>query len=279
LRPNNRVIPRKKGILLVPSEPIARHSGAHRFAAVALIAVIAVAGVFVVATGLHRELSFATLIRHRAAINAVVADHRSAAFAGFVALYVAVVSLSIPGAFILTVTGGLVFGAVLGGLGAFLGATTGAAFVFLITRSALGGWLVRRAGPFAELVADGFRRDAFNYLLFLRLVPLFPFWIVNIAPAVLGVRLASFIAATAIGIIPLTSAFALFGAGLDSAIAVQAPVYEACLAAGRQDCRIDFDVYAALTPELIGALAVLAVVALIPVALRRWKAARERDFM
>lgn len=231
----------------------------------------------VFATGLHRELSLATLIRHRAAINAFVAERPLAAFLGFVALYIGVVALSVPGAALLTVSGGLLFGPLAGGLGAFIGATTGASLIFLIGRSAVGGWLVKRAGPFAEKLADGFRRGAFSYLLFLRLVPLFPFWLVNIAPALFGVRFAVFVGATALGIIPLTFAFALFGAGLDSAIAAQASAYQACLAAGREPCRIDFDLRLALTPELIAALAAVGVVALVPLAVERWRTARGRN--
>jgi uncharacterized membrane protein YdjX (TVP38/TMEM64 family) len=233
--------------------------------------------VLVFATGLQRELSLATLIRHRAEIDAFVAERPLAAFVGFVALYIGVVALSIPGAALLTVSGGLLFGPLAGSLGAFIGATTGACLIFLIARSALGGWLVKRAGPFAEKLADGFRRGAFSYLLFLRLVPLFPFWLVNIAPALFGVRLAVFVGATALGIIPLTFAFALFGAGLDSAIAAQASAYRACLAAGREPCTIDFDLRLALTPELIAALAVVGVVALVPLAVKRWRAARGRN--
>jgi uncharacterized membrane protein YdjX (TVP38/TMEM64 family) len=233
--------------------------------------------VLVFATGVHRELSLATLIRHRAAIDAFVADRPLAAFVGFVALYIGAVALSIPGAALLTVSGGLLFGPLAGGLGAFIGATTGASLIFLIARSALGGWLVKRAGPFAEKFAGGFRRGAFSYLLFLRLVPLFPFWLVNIAPALFGVRLAVFVGATALGIIPLTFAFALFGAGLDSAIAAQASAYQACLAAGREPCAIDFDLRLALTPELIAALAVVGVVALVPLAVKRWRTTRGRN--
>ncbi|MGZ8371531.1 MAG: TVP38/TMEM64 family protein [Rhodoplanes sp.] len=235
------------------------------------------ASLLVFATGLHRELSLATLIRHRAAINAFVAERPLAAFLGFVALYIGVVALSVPGAALLTVSGGLLFGPLAGGLGAFIGATTGASLIFFIGRSALGGWLVKRAGPFAEKLADGFRRGAFSYLLFLRLVPLFPFWLVNIAPALFGVRFAVFVGATALGIIPLTFAFALFGAGLDSAIAAQASAYQACLAAGHEPCRIDFDLRLALTPELIAALAAVGVVALVPLAVKRWRAARGRN--
>lgn len=236
---------------------------------------IAIASVLIVVAG-YSGLSFVSLLRHRMTIDAFVAQHRWAAFAGFVAIYAAAVALSIPGAAVLTVSGGFLFGALLGGFGAFIGALTGAAAIFLIARTALGGWLAKRAGPLAEKLADGFRRDAFWYLLFLRLVPLFPFWLVNIAPALFGVRFAHFVGATAIGIAPLTFAFAYFGAGLDSAVATQAARYEACLAAKSDACEMAFDASAALTPELLTALAVLGVLSLVPVAVKRWRAARER---
>lgn len=261
----------------IPDRPPHRRSAVRRLAALVPLALIALAAATIVTTGLHREFSFATLVRHRAAIDGFVAQHQAAAFAGFIALYAGVVALSIPGAFVLTISGGLIFGAIAGAIGAFIGATTGAAVIFLIARTALGGWLVKRAGPFAERLADGFRRNAFSYLLFLRLAPVFPFWLVNIAPALFDVRFASFVAATAIGIIPLTFAFALFGAGLDSAVATQAAAYEACRSAGRAGCRIDFDLRAALTPELIAGVTVLGLVALMPPLVKRWKAARELD--
>ena len=161
-----------------------------------------------------------------------IARNAAAAVAGYVALYIAVVALSLPGGAVLTITGGVLFGVVIGGAAALVGATIGAICIFLIARSAVGEHLVRRAGPLAERLAEGFRADAFSYLLFLRLVPLFPFWLVNLVPALCGVRLATFAAATAIGIIPATFAFAFVGAGLDSVIAAQEAAYRACLAAG-----------------------------------------------
>src|SRR5438128_2346202 len=82
-------------------------------------------------------------------------------------------------------------------------------------------------------IPDGFRADAFSYLLFLRLVPAFPFFLVNLAPALVGVKLSTFVAATAIGILPATFAFAFFGSGLDSVLAAQGAAYRACLASGR----------------------------------------------
>ncbi len=122
-------------------------------------------------------------------------------------------ALSLPGGAILTVIGGLLFGVIVGSVAAAVGALVGATAIFLIARSAAGEFLTRRAGPFAAKLAEGFRADAFSYLLFLRLVP-FPFWLVNLASALFGVRLSTYVAATAIGIVPATVAFAAFGAGL-----------------------------------------------------------------
>jgi len=246
--------------------------------------------------GWHRQVLLETLVRHRAAIDAFVAAHRGAALLAFMRLYVGAVTVSLPGAAALTVAGGIIFGGVAGGLAAIAAATLGATLVFLVVRRAVGraegagggggartaGWAgripVRYAGPLAEKFAAGFRRDCFWYLVFLRLVPLFPFWLVNLVAAPLGVGLAPFVAATALGIVPATFAYAFFGAGLDSAIAAQESAYRACLAGGPQQgtaqlaplagCRLDFDLAAAATPELIGALLALGLFALIPPAVR-----------
>jgi uncharacterized membrane protein YdjX (TVP38/TMEM64 family) len=218
--------------------------------------------------GLHRDISFETLVRNRTTIDQFIADHGVAAVAGYVALYIAVIGLSLPGGAIMTVIGGFLFGPVVGTIAALIGALVGGTVIFLIARSACGEWLTRRAGPFAAKLAEGFRADAFSYLVFLRLVP-FPFWLINLAPALFGVRLSTFVAATAIGILPATLTFAVFGAGLDSVIAAQEGQYNACVAAGRTDCRIDFDLSQLLTPTLLLALGAFALLALVPAFARR----------
>ena len=202
--------------------------------------------------------------------------HKVAALAAFVGLYVVAVALSIPGAVLLTVAGGFLFGVVIGGVSVVIGATIGATLVFLIARGAFGDILVRRAGLRLAKIGEGFRADAFNYLLFLRLVPLFPFWLVNLAPAVFGVGFGPFVTATALGIIPGTFAFAFVGRGLDSVIAAHGAAYDACIAAGRANCHIGFDLHAAITPELIVAFVALGIAALIPVILKRIRARRNR---
>lgn len=236
------------------------------------IVVVVLAMVAVFATGAHRHVSLETLVRHRMAIDGFVEAHGVAAVAMFMAIYITVVALSIPGAIFLTIGSGILFGTLVGSIAAVISATIGATIIFLVARSACGENLARRAGPLAGKLADGFRADAFSYLLFLRLVPAFPFFLVNLAPALVGVRLSTFVAATVIGVIPATFAFAFLGSGLDSVIAAQERIFRACLATGRTDCHVSFDLGMIATPRLLAALAVLGVIALIPVVVKRMRA-------
>ena len=148
--------------------------------------------------------------------------------------------LSLPAGAYLTIIGGILFGTLFGGLAAIIGASIGAIVIFCIARSALGEQLVRKAGSAAAKAAQGFRENAFSYLLFLRLVPIFPFWLVNLVSAVCGLRLTTFAAGTVLGIMPATFVFASVGSGLASVVTAQEHSYKACLAAGRADCRLTF---------------------------------------
>lgn len=181
-----------------------------------LLPLVILAGIVAAAfaSGLHDYLSIAVLRDNRAALQALVEDHVLAAGLFFVLAYAAVVALSLPGATVMTLAGGFLFGTWLGATLNVLAATAGAAALFFIARSAIGDSLRARAGPFLKRMEAGFRRNAFNYLLFLRLVPAFPFWAVNLAPALLGMRAGPFVAATMIGIIPGTVVYTAFGAGL-----------------------------------------------------------------
>ena len=127
-------------------------------------------------------------------------------------------------------------------------------------------------GPGSAKLSEGFQKDALSYMLFLRLVPAFPFWFVNIAPAVLGVPLRTFVLGTVMGIIPATFAFASAGAGLDSVIMAAKNEHAACVAAkGADACPIKIHASSLLTKELVLALVLVGLVALIPVVLKRWK--------
>jgi uncharacterized membrane protein YdjX (TVP38/TMEM64 family) len=148
----------------------------------------------------------------------------------------------------------------------------GATVLFLIARSAVGSILSERTAPWLAKLRQGFKDDALSYLLFLRLVPAFPFWFVNIAPAVLGVPLRTYVIATFFGIIPATFAFSSAGAGLDSVIMAAKADYARCAAEnGAAACSLSIHASSLVTKELVLALLLLGVVALIPVALRRWR--------
>jgi uncharacterized membrane protein YdjX (TVP38/TMEM64 family) len=190
----------------------------------------------------------------------------------YIAIYALLVALSLPCGLIMSAAGGLLFGWLLGGLAAMVGATLGATIVFLIARTAVGDTLNQRAGPWLAKLSEGFQKDALSYLLFLRLVPAFPFWFVNIAPAILGVPLKTYVIATFFGIIPATFAFAAAGAGLDSIMAAAMAEHAECVARkGAAACRLSVHASSLVTKELVLAFVLLGIVALIPVALKKWR--------
>jgi uncharacterized membrane protein YdjX (TVP38/TMEM64 family) len=240
--------------------------------------VLVAAMAFVFAMGWHHYLSIQTLAENRQALRALMGANLVLSLALFVVVYAAAVALSLPGGAVLTIAGGFLFGWLLGGTASIVAATIGALIVFLIARSALGDLLAARAGPWLSRFRQGFQEDAFSYLLFLRLVPIFPFWLVNLAPGLLGVSFPTYVATTILGIIPGTFAFALAGNGLDSVIAAQQAAYQSCLAkmgaGGQESCSYALDPGALLTPELIAGLVALGLVALIPVAVKWYRRAR-----
>jgi len=223
----------------------------------------------VFASGGHRLLSLETIVLYRDRLQALVEEYGPVAILVYSATYVTVVTLSVPGAAVLTVLGGFLFGWLFGGAVAALSATLGAIFVFLIARTSLGDILIRRAGRRLQSLAEGFREDAFSYLLFLRLLPIMPFWLTNLACALFGVRTKTFALATLMGVLPASFTFATAGAGLDSVIGAQKASFEACRAAGGPECALSFSLTSVLTPQIIAALAALGVLSLIPVVLRR----------
>jgi len=221
--------------------------------------------------GLERYFSFEMLSRHHATLATWVADNTMLAVVLFVLAYALVVAFSLPIAIIITPLGGFLFGIWLGAILSVIGATLGSVAVFLAARTAFYDLFHARAGAALARFEDGFRRDSFSYLLFLRLVPAFPFFLVNLVPAFAGVRLTPFVAATALGVIPGALVYALAGSGLDSVIAAQQAEHGDCLAAGHPDCQMVFDAKGVLTPQLIGALIALGLLALVPVVVKRFR--------
>jgi uncharacterized membrane protein YdjX (TVP38/TMEM64 family) len=155
----------------------------------------------------------------------------------------------------MTMTGGLLFGILAGGAMAVAGATLGAVFLFLIARSAFGDPLARRGGAALGKLREELRRDGFSYLLSIRLVPVLPFWLVNLAAAACGMRLRHYVAATLIGIMPMTFVLASIGAGLGDVLA----------RGERPNLSIIF------SWPILGPLVALAVASLTPVIWRKWR--------
>lgn len=237
------------------------------------LAVLAGLAALAFAMGWHKALTLEAIAANRERLEAAIEANRLLALAAYVVIYGAAVAASIPGALVLTLAGGLLFGWLVGGLAAVAGATVGATLVFLVARSAFGDALAARAGPALARIQEGFRDNALAYLLFLRLVPVFPFFLVNLAPALAGVPLPTYVLGTFLGIIPATFAFASAGAGLDGTIAAARAEQQACLAANAAGpCELSISLGSLLNTDTQIALVLIGVVALIPVAYKKWPA-------
>jgi len=210
------------------------------------------------ALGLDRYLTFDELRRNRETLTAFVDAMPILSVLLFVLVYTGAVSLSVPGAAVLTLTAGFLFGIWEGTAAVVVGATAGATLLFLSARYVLGDALRAKAGPWLARMEAGFNEDALSYLLVLRLIPVFRFFIVNLVPAFLGVSLRTFVVATFLGIIPGTFVFASIGAGLGSIF----------------DSAQEFSLGSALTPQVITALVGLALLSLAPVVFKKIKARR-----
>ena len=237
--------------------------------------VLAGVAALVVSQGWHKYLTLGSIAENRDVLKSYIDANAITALLAYMGIYIAVIALSLPGGVFLTLTGGFLFGWLIGGLATVVAATIGATIIFLIAKTSFGEPLAARAGPRLDKLRAGFQDSALNYLLFLRLVPLFPFWLINLAPALLGVGLGTYVIGTFFGIIPGTFAFAYAGVGLDSVIEAQQQTYQSCLkgqsAGGAAQCEFTLDPGSLVTPELLIAFAALGVVALLPVILKKFR--------
>ena len=223
------------------------------------------------ALGLNRYLSFSAIAENRETLRSIVAAHFSLSLAAYGLVYVLATVLLLPGAALLTILGGFLLGWQLAAALTIVSATIGATLIFLAARSSFGDVLVKRAGQRISKLACGFAADAFSYLLFLRLVPIFPFCIVNIAPALCNVRTRTFVLATLLGIAPATIAYSVLGAGLDSIISSELIDHRRCLASGGHDCALALDPSELFTAPMIAAFVLLGALALLPPLLRHFR--------
>ena len=163
---------------------------------------------------LYEYLSFQVFKQYHHQLLEYSNQHFPASLLIYIGIYIVAVAISVPGAVFLTLVGGFLFGIGVGTLSVVIAATLGATLLFLSVRTSLGYWLAQRASPYIKKMESGFKRDAFYYLLALRLIPLFPFWLVNVVAALLGIELKQFIVATLIGIIPGSLVYVMLGNGL-----------------------------------------------------------------
>lgn len=194
-----------------------------------------------------RFLSLDTVKEHRDKLLAFADDHYAAAVGLFVLIYAAVTGLSLPGAAILTLVGGFLFGSVVGTLFVNLGATSGATLAFLAARYLLRDTVERKFGAWLGPVQEGFAKNAFSYLMTLRLIPLFPFFVVNLVSGLTRVKVGTYVAATAIGIVPGSFVYAY---------------------AGRQLGTIN-SLKEVASPNVIGAFVLLGLLALVPIVYKK----------
>lgn len=219
------------------------------------LALIAAAVVLVFAMGWHRYLSLDTLRDNRAALLEFVSANPALAIASFIAVYFAAALLAIPGVLWLTIAGGFLFGTWIGGGAAWFGALLGATALFFVARGALAPLLQRQTKGWLPKLRDGFNENAFNYVLTLRLIPLAPFVVVNLASAAFGMKTSQYVAASAIGMAPGALVYASIGAGLG-----------AVLDAGGQP-----NVSLFANPAVYGPLLALGALSLMPVVLKALK--------
>jgi uncharacterized membrane protein YdjX (TVP38/TMEM64 family) len=223
------------------------------------LAAVILGVVLAFASGATKYLSLDEVEAQRQALLAFVHAHPVMAFAAYVAIYVVVVAFSLPGALIMTLTGGFLFGPLVGTAGAVTGASTGATIMFLVARSAFGGVLRRRArGERVRQIEDGIRENAFSYLFVLRLIPAMPFWLVNIAAGLVEIPLRTYWLATVLGIAAPTLIYSSIGSGLGR-----------MFDQGRKpDMRLLFE------PQVLLPLIGLALLSIVPVGLHAWRARR-----
>jgi uncharacterized membrane protein YdjX (TVP38/TMEM64 family) len=191
--------------------PAVRPAGKAQVAKIAIIIVFACAIALFLYFDLGRFLSLEALKANRDQLLAFTEANYTAAVVLFIVLYVAVTGLSLPGAVILTLAGGFVFGTLPATCFVNVGATTGATLAFLAARYVLRDWVEHKFGRWLEPLQQGFAKNAFNYLMTLRLIPLFPFFVVNLVSGLTRMNVGTYVAATALGIIPGSFVYAYAG--------------------------------------------------------------------
>ncbi len=240
-----------------------------------LLPLLIIAGVaaFVWSQGLVEHVSLARLFEARDVIEARIIAQPALSLGLFYLAYTAMAAMAFPVSPLLSMSAGFLFGPLLGAAVSIAGATSGGAVLFLAARTGLSRFFQARLGERLRGFAAGFREDAASYMLFMRVAIIFPSWFVNIGTGLIGIRLKTFLWTTALGIMPVTLAFAFAGSGLERVLSVELAAWHACSAQNAAPCSFEIHPFALLQPELIFAMLVLAGLALASVLVRqRWRA-------
>jgi uncharacterized membrane protein YdjX (TVP38/TMEM64 family) len=200
-------------------------------------------------------LTFEAFSAHREQLIHWYVANKMLAVLSFIILYAVLVAISVPGAVWITLGGGFIFGTAFSTVYVVIGATVGATLVFLATRYALRDVVQARAGTAIRRMEEGFRENALSYLLILRLVPLFPFWLVNLVPALLGVPLSTYVIGTFLGIIPGSLVYSSVGSGLGAII----------------DSGSEPNLKVIFSPEILGPIIGLFLLSLVPILYKKLK--------
>lgn len=192
---------------------------------------------------LGRFLTLEALKNNRQALLEYYATHTLVMVAGFMAIYIIQTALSLPGAAILSLAAGAIFGSLMGTLYAVISASIGATLAFLVTRYLLRDMVLERFGSRLEGMNRELEQRGLNYLLFLRLVPVFPFFLINLAAGLTRLPLRTFMLGTLIGIIPGGFVYVNAGASLATITSLSG----------------------ILSPRVLGSFALLGLFALLPV--------------
>lgn len=211
--------------------------------------------VWAVASGMAEHISLEELRIRAQGLQAFAGEHPVLSVATYIALYVATVSISLPGALILSLSGGFLFGPWGGGAAAVTGATGGSTVVFLVCRTAFGDFLRRWPTRLLLAIEAGFRKDAFSYLLTLRLIPAFPLLLVNVGAGLVGIPVRTFLLASFLGMVPSSFVYAGIGAGLGHVFARGGPV----------------SVESLLSPRIYLPIIGMGMLAFLPPLWRHWR--------
>ena len=225
----------------------------YRFLPILLITILIAV---VVKSGLLHYFNYLTLKNYHLQLVYYVKSHFILTFLAFCLCYILIVMTSIPGATFFTLLGGLLFGSILGTFAVVVSATIGATILMIAIKLALGEFVAKNIGAKVKFMEDNLKHNAFFYLLSLRLLPVVPFFLVNLAAGLFNINIATFIFSTLIGIIPGTFVYVNIGANLNNVF---------------NQPGNSFSISSFITPSILIAFSLLALLSLLPVLFKKKK--------